>query len=360
MIRRLMIIACAAIMVGAASCDETSTVLYPIVTAGKIGFINAEGDVMIEPQYDFIADHAEYSRISFGSQISDHGMGEFSEGLAALRVKERSWIFIDETGQIAFEIEAISVDPFSDGYSHLIEWSNQGILQHQFLDKQGNIVFNKTLDEGESFSEGLAAVVIDGKPHYINTSGEIAIRNIRGGSFNEGLARAKDNDTRKCGYIDKTGEFVIEPVYSSTDKFSDGLGRYKNLVDLSTDEWEYGYLNRDGEVVIDPIISKFEPVDFSDGMARAFDSARYLQGFIDKTGELVIPLEYEHLRDFSEGLAAVRIDDKWGYIDKQNNTVIEPLFNNAWPFKNGLAWVETEEGNGYINKKGEFIWGPEV
>ncbi len=35
-----------------------------------------------------------------------------------------------------------------------------------------------------------------------------------------------------------------------------------------------------------------------------------------KTGEFVIKPQFDFARDFSEGLAAVKVGDKWGYIHK--------------------------------------------
>jgi hypothetical protein len=39
-------------------------------------------------------------------------------------------------------------------------------------------------------------------------------------------------------------------------------------------------------------------------------------GFIDKTGALVIPPQFESTMRFKEGLAPVVIDDKCGFINK--------------------------------------------
>ena len=39
-------------------------------------------------------------------------------------------------------------------------------------------------------------------------------------------------------------------------------------------------------------------------------------GFIDETGQIVIEPVYEGVAPFSEGLAAVRLDGKFGYINK--------------------------------------------
>lgn len=39
-------------------------------------------------------------------------------------------------------------------------------------------------------------------------------------------------------------------------------------------------------------------------------------GFVDKNGEEVIPCQYDLDFHFSEGMAAVLKDDKFGYIDQ--------------------------------------------
>ncbi|MCS7150786.1 MAG: WG repeat-containing protein [Endomicrobia bacterium] len=39
-------------------------------------------------------------------------------------------------------------------------------------------------------------------------------------------------------------------------------------------------------------------------------------GFCDKNGNIVIDCKYDYADYFSEGLARVKLGDKWGYIDK--------------------------------------------
>lgn len=41
-------------------------------------------------------------------------------------------------------------------------------------------------------------------------------------------------------------------------------------------------------------------------------------GYIDKTGKIVINYQFDGAGRFSEGLARVKIDNKWGYIDLKN------------------------------------------
>src|SRR5829696_5439716 len=62
-------------------------------------------------------------------------------------------------------------------------------------------------------------------------------------------------------------------------------------------------------------------------------------GFIDQTGRIAIPLRFDDVRPFHEGLAGVRVRDDWGYIDTSGKFVIKPQFFEISPFSENLASV---------------------
>ena len=77
-----------------------------------------------------------------------------------------------------------------------------------------------------------------------------------------------------------------------------------------------------------------------------------LWGFVDKYGVIMITYSFDEVRPFSEGLAAVRIENTWGFLDLGGNVVIPFDYHDdarlnranndeppAWTFKNGVAWV---------------------
>ncbi|MDE7413690.1 MAG: WG repeat-containing protein, partial [Muribaculaceae bacterium] len=66
--------------------------------------------------------------------------------------------------------------------------------------------------------------------------------------------------------------------------------------------------------------------DFSDGLAPVKIGGK--KGFIDKSGELVIPAKYDDAWNFSDGLALVKIGGKWGYIDKSGRSTFD--FVDMW------------------------------
>lgn len=59
--------------------------------------------------------------------------------------------------------------------------------------------------------------------------------------------------------------------------------------------------------------------NFSEGLARVRLNNKY--GFIDKQGKVIIPIKYDYVDTFSEGLARVELNEKYGFIDKQCNIV---------------------------------------
>lgn len=66
-----------------------------------------------------------------------------------------------------------------------------------------------------------------------------------------------------------------------------------------------------------------------------------IYGFINKQGELVIPMQYSYTRGFYDGLAAVRKGDNQYYIDKSGKIVIDvSQYRMVWNFENGVAAVD--------------------
>ncbi len=104
---------------------------------------------------------------------------------------------------------------------------------------------------------------------------------------------------------------------------------------------------------------------FSEGLAAVVIDAgnnAYRLGYIDKTGHEVIPCGieasnrfYHSLHAFSEGLAAIYLDGKWGYIDRSGQTVIPIKYEQVSPFSGGLAVVQLHGRTGCIDRTGKEI-----
>lgn len=77
--------------------------------------------------------------------------------------------------------------------------------------------------------------------------------------------------------------------------------------------------------------------------------------FVDSEGNELFNKQFEGVRKFTEGLAGVKQDDKWGYINTKGDVVIPCIYDDAWGFSKGLAQVQQNGKKGLINAKGEVV-----
>lgn len=153
----------------------------------------------------------------------------------------------------------------------------------------------------------------------------------------------------KYGFINKKGQYVVPPQFDTFYGFSEGLAVVER-------EGKHGYVDKTGKIVI-PL--KFEGFTwtFSEGLARATLKRGDNIGYIDKIGNYVIPPQFDHAEDFAEGLAVVKVKDKYGYdkygyINKKGKYVVQPQFDYSTRFYQGLALVEIRNDKTFINKYG--------
>ncbi len=106
-----------------------------------------------------------------------------------------------------------------------------------------------------------------------------------------------------------------------------------------------------------------QSIQSGDALFDVMDHGR--GGYIDLTGKVVIPLCFDDVGEFSEGLARFERDGRWGYLDLVGNIAIQPQFPWAEDFHEGLAHVQATgealgyDGRwGYINKAGEMVIAP--
>jgi hypothetical protein len=113
----------------------------------------------------------------------------------------------------------------------------------------------------------------------------------------------------------------------------------------------YGFMNASGEITIQPTFERAK--DFSDGFAavRIDDS----WGFIDTRGDVVIPCQFQMARSFYEGRAAVTNRGKMGFVDTAGMLAIGARFDGAWSFSEGRAIVLQNGKLGFIDSKGKQV-----
>ncbi len=192
--------------------------LAAVSSWGKFGYIDKTGAVIIGFQY--------------GEVFS------FSEGLAWANDSSYRWGFIDKTGAVVipFKYEFASQTDFKDGIMAAGLYDENDSLTMGFIDKKGAVVIPFQYDYVSEFSEGLAAVNMNGKYGFINKKNELIVPfkydnlggsngNFKNGYSSVGFGTTDDdyNWTGYYGYIDKTGKEITPIMYDETRDFENGL-----------------------------------------------------------------------------------------------------------------------------------------
>lgn len=80
-----------------------------------------------------------------------------------------------------------------------------------------------------------------------------------------------------------------------------------------------------------------------------------LWGLINTKGNVLLPLYYEGIGIFSDGLAGIQKNEKLGFINPEGEVVIKPQYDEVTIFKDGIATVKVGERTYEIDKKGNKI-----
>jgi hypothetical protein len=329
---------------------QTADDRYPIVKNGKLGFIDSDGREVIAPEFFPIAD-----------------MAYFKDGLAPVN-GPRGAGYIDPTGRyvIGPQREWGQPRPFHEGTAAVLIWGKNGAFNTPaFIDQTGRVILSgPSVKEGSYFSDGLMPMQEHERWGFVNKRFRwvISPRYSYAQEFSEGRAPVRIG--RQWGFIDKTGKLVVPARYDLVWGFSNGLARVRiavpslrNEIHDERDERDcrclYGFVDTEGREVMRPrfIYATY----FSEDRAFASTPAQLL-AIIDKTGSTVSDPKYEMADEFSEGVAAARVNGTWGYVDRSGSWAIAPQFTHADGFWHGLARVVWEDGRGYIDKTGHTVW----
>lgn len=129
----------------------------------KYGYINRQGEMVIEPQYELSLHFSEgVATVKFlkangiavyrvidksGSVIADNldyaFTGIFREGLAGVESFNHRWGFIDKTGKEVIEPEFTGVKLFRNGLSRMETGSLFKGLKVAYINKDGKIVWQE-------------------------------------------------------------------------------------------------------------------------------------------------------------------------------------------------------------------------
>lgn len=195
-----------------------------------------------------------------------------------------------------------------------------------YMDAQGHIRLEPVLDDAQEFQpNGLAVVVKDGR----------------------------------AGVINLQGQYVVQPVYDSINSFSEERA-------ITIDSQGFKMINEQGTVLTKrayPYIS-----NMNDGRALFYDSnpgqadgsmSRY--GYLDASGNEVIPAQFASANDFQDGKAVVQIkDNEYALINRNGHRLATYPYAYVGPLGDGLLAFQKEVSGkyGYIDERGIFVFSP--
>lgn len=345
--------------------QSNTKALYPISVEGKWGFIDASGKVVVEPQFlsveryseglarvtvpgltdedrlferaasgfidesgSFVIGPGSPSGYEFPGRSNYYSYGDFHEGLAKFWVGDATGAggYIDRTGKLIIPPKYASADDFSDGVAHVslprADGSAFGPKSSGFINRNDQFVIAPNREFGAlGFSEGLCIINEqneDGKwtPSVIDLKGKNVIppgRYTGISDFVGGLARVVKDGKEGC--IDTEGRVVIPLEFDRLWEFE------HNALSVGKRDGKYFIVDRQGRW-----ITEIE-------LAGDIDVGRLRSGF-----------------------ATVRSGGKVGYVNESGTLAIPMQFDRAEDFRGDLAKVELGGVEGYINRQGEFVW----
>ncbi len=231
--------------------------------------------------------------------------------------------------------------------------------------KSGEIVIPLKFDYADSFYDGRAKVLIDGRFGFIDKKGELVVKPTyeEAHHFNEGLAAVgiKKDDEIIYGYIDKSGKEIITPQYDEAKEFDFGLAN------VSLDSRRQGVINKQG----------IEMVPLQDAYSNVWKNFIYVYKvnrsnhelppsqyeILSHGGKEIVPYKYASIGSFNNGLALVSLPIKpesgerfWkgklGWVNEHFEEVIPCKYDRATEFHDGVAVVSLDNKCFFINEKG--------
>ena len=301
----------------------------------------------------------------------------FSEGMAAVAENMNyNWGYINTEGDLVIPLQYREVKSFSDGLAAVLQSNSDGDNGWGFIDKVGNVIvpFGR-YDFVESFSEGFAAVGNrNGGYWFIDTQGNEVMAYATTRPFSDGLALVGVHDEGLC-FIDRAGNIVIPSTllqdYSHIESFSGGLAAVRmHQYPLGPRDTggKWGFIDKTGNLVIQPAYD--EAREFSEGFAAVntggLGSRGGRWGFISKDGTEVIPRQYYEVDDFSDGTALVtkvRSNDRGEQvlIDIQGNEIRTFDSRIVDGFSEGFSttiehWLINKEGTINLQSPDDFYF----
>ncbi|MCA9816390.1 MAG: WG repeat-containing protein [Candidatus Obscuribacterales bacterium] len=314
---------------------------------------------------------------------------------------EFDFAFIDRTGKVVITGPFLNVESFKNGRARA-KLGHYGFINKKWtvistplyrptdavVHRDGTIVKRNKLSEAGETSACIQSVG-NGDLSFMRRGRiecEDLLASLKSKQPPKSLTPFQAGKYGRWGYKDENGDIFLAPIFSKAGNFYDGISKLdfeiskkissakyevlKNAVEKAKKEGlanspevarakerltEFDtltYITSNAKLLVPP--NRYQAgKDFSESIAAVKANGKW--GFIDATGQEIIKPQYDAVSSFRHQLAAVEKDGKYGYIDTQNRTRIPFHFKIAKQFKDGLAPASEDGRNwGFIGTDGEF------
>ncbi|SDW18288.1 WG containing repeat-containing protein [Paenibacillus sp. CF384] len=315
---------------------------------GKYGIINASAQFIVPPIYDSIGTFSEQR----ASVIDSQGFKLINENGTVLTKKAYPFIADMHNGRAVF-------------YDTLPGASGESTIKYGYLDAQGNVVIPAQFEEANDFQGNKALVKVkDNEYALIGLDGRRlhTYKYASVGPLGDGLLSFQRELAGKTGYMDETGNIVIQPTFYSAFPFEDG----RAIVNTSDDfRSKYGVINKQGAFIIKAAYNDIRSLGSRRfAVGNAIDPQQPFIGSIyaiaDWDGKLLTDFKYRDVADFKDGLASASDVKQTFFIDLTGQLAA------GYPRVNGSGTLTLEEGGlikayvdqrlSYLDRTGRIVW----
>ena len=363
---------------------------------GKVGFKNSTGEIVIPASNLYPEDFPDgllgiklndkFGYIDVTGKtiiplIYDNGKKFYKE--TAIVLLDKKMLLIDKTGKIIKKLkytiigwskEDVTNVGLDDKYGRIYNTTGEEIIPPIYdamprfrsadfttwvklnnkwgtIDKLGNIILPIRYDDIGATLNDNYRVEVNGKYGLMNNSKKLTdVKYDSIGDFKDGFSIVKMSN--KFGFIDSLGKELTPITYDYLTSFSEDVATAINnnhwwLLNTKGEKIQLFYNDSLNYRMVDSFREGLCCVKFEDKI-----------GYINKKGNLVIPLLYDEGTRFEDGIAFVGLNNKWGVIDYIRNEIISLEYDEISTLWDGTLEATKGAEKFYFDKKGKKATSP--